>query len=80
VVITGAAQRTGRTLALRFAADGRQVGLYRRSSRKEADPTARGDCKIRGTAAVLPADLADAGQVASLVPSCATALGAPHVS
>jgi NAD(P)-dependent dehydrogenase (short-subunit alcohol dehydrogenase family) len=77
VLITGAAQRIGRTLALRFAADGWQVGLHCRSSRKEADQLAEEIARNGGTAAVLPADLADAGQVAGLVPTCATALGTP---
>jgi NAD(P)-dependent dehydrogenase (short-subunit alcohol dehydrogenase family) len=77
VLITGAAQRIGRALALAFAADGWQVGLHCRASRREADQLAEEIGKNGGTAAVLPADLADADQVAGLVPSCAAALGSP---
>ena len=77
VLITGAAQRIGRALALRFAADGWQVGLHCRSSRREADQLAEEIAKSGGAATVLPADLADAGEVAGLVPACVAALGAP---
>jgi NAD(P)-dependent dehydrogenase (short-subunit alcohol dehydrogenase family) len=77
VLITGAAQRIGRALALRFAADGWQVGLHCRASRREADQLAEEIAKSGGAAAVLPADLADAGEVAGVVPACVAALGAP---
>jgi NAD(P)-dependent dehydrogenase (short-subunit alcohol dehydrogenase family) len=77
VLITGAAQRIGRTLALRFAADGWQVGLHCRSSRREADALAEEIAKSGGTAAVLQADLADAEAVAGIVPACVAALGPP---
>jgi NAD(P)-dependent dehydrogenase (short-subunit alcohol dehydrogenase family) len=77
VLITGAAQRIGRALALAFAADGWQVGLHCRSSRREAEALAVEIAAQGGAAAVLEADLADAEAVAGLVPACATALGAP---
>jgi NAD(P)-dependent dehydrogenase (short-subunit alcohol dehydrogenase family) len=73
VLITGAAQRIGRILALAFAANGWRVGLHCRSSRREADELAADI----GAHAVLPADLADAAQVEALIPACAAALGAP---
>jgi NAD(P)-dependent dehydrogenase (short-subunit alcohol dehydrogenase family) len=77
VLITGAAQRIGRALALAFAADGWRVGLHCRASRREADELATEIAAHGGAAAVLEADLADAGEVAGLVPACAAALGAP---
>jgi NAD(P)-dependent dehydrogenase (short-subunit alcohol dehydrogenase family) len=77
VLITGAAQRIGRTLALRFAADGWRVGLHCRSSRRQADALAAEIAKGGGAAAVLQAELADAAEAAGLVPACAAALGAP---
>jgi NAD(P)-dependent dehydrogenase (short-subunit alcohol dehydrogenase family) len=77
VLITGAAQRIGRTLALTFAAEGWRVGLHCRSSRPEADQLAAEIAAQGGAAAVLPADLADSAQVERLVPECAAALGAP---
>jgi NAD(P)-dependent dehydrogenase (short-subunit alcohol dehydrogenase family) len=77
VLITGAAQRIGRTLALAFAADGWRVGLHCRASKREAEELATELAAQGGVAAVLEADLADAGEVAGLVPACAAALGSP---
>jgi NAD(P)-dependent dehydrogenase (short-subunit alcohol dehydrogenase family) len=77
VLITGAAQRIGRSLALAFAAEGWRVGLHCRSSRREADELAAAIAAQGGAATVLQADLADAAQVETLVPACAAALGAP---
>jgi NAD(P)-dependent dehydrogenase (short-subunit alcohol dehydrogenase family) len=77
VLITGAAQRIGRALALAFAADGWQVGLHCRSSRGEAQTLAVEIAARGGAAAVLEADLADAEAVAGLVPACVAALGVP---
>src|SRR5262245_213769 len=77
VLITGAAQRIGRTLALEFAAHGWRVGLHCRASRQEAELLAGEIVRGGGAAAVLQADLADAGEVARLIPACAAALGAP---
>ena len=77
VLITGAAQRIGRALALRFASDGWRIGLHCRASRREADHLAGEIAERGGTAAVLQADLADAAQVAGLIPACTAALGAP---
>jgi NAD(P)-dependent dehydrogenase (short-subunit alcohol dehydrogenase family) len=76
-LITGAAQRIGRTLALTFAADGWRVGLHCRSSQREAAGLAAEITAMGGAAAVLEADLADATQVERLVPACAAALGPP---
>ncbi len=77
VLITGAAQRIGRSLALAFAAEGWRVGLHCRSSRREADELAAAIAAQGGAATVLQADLADAAQVETLVPACAASLGAP---
>jgi NAD(P)-dependent dehydrogenase (short-subunit alcohol dehydrogenase family) len=77
VLITGAAQRIGRTLALAFAADGWRVGVHYRSSHGEAAQLAAEIEGNGGTAALLEADLADAAAVERLVPACAAALGPP---
>jgi NAD(P)-dependent dehydrogenase (short-subunit alcohol dehydrogenase family) len=77
VLITGAAQRIGRTLALAFAADGWRVGLHCHNSTGEAAQLAADIARHGGTAAVLEADLADADAVQRLVPACAAALGPP---
>ncbi len=77
VLITGAAQRIGRTVALTFARNGWRVGVHCRSSRQEAEQLAAEIVGNGGMAAVLPADLANAGEVERLVPACVAALGAP---
>src|SRR5262245_31148322 len=77
VLITGAAQRIGRILALRFAAEGWRVGLHCRSSQREARQVQGEIEAMGGQAAVLEADLADAAQVERLVPACTAALGPP---
>jgi NAD(P)-dependent dehydrogenase (short-subunit alcohol dehydrogenase family) len=77
VLITGAAQRIGRTLALTFAANGWRVGLHCHNSKREAEKLAAEIAGLGGAAAVLEGDLADCAQVERLVPACAEALGAP---
>jgi len=77
VLITGAAQRIGRILALTFAAGGWRVGVHCRRSTSEADALVAEIVAKGGAAHVLQADLADAGQVAGLIPACVAALGAP---
>jgi NAD(P)-dependent dehydrogenase (short-subunit alcohol dehydrogenase family) len=77
VLITGAAQRIGRALALAFAADGWRVGLHHRSSTREAAQLADEIRGNGGATALLEADLADSAAVERLVPACAAALGAP---
>ena len=76
-LITGAAQRIGRALALDLAAHGWAIGLHCRNSVDEAERLA---ATIRATGAkvaVLEADLTDIAAVERLVPQCAAALGAP---
>jgi NAD(P)-dependent dehydrogenase (short-subunit alcohol dehydrogenase family) len=77
VLITGAAQRIGRVLALDFAANGWRVGLHCHRSKREAERLAGEIAANGGTAAVLPCDLADFAAVDRLLPACAAALGAP---
>jgi len=77
VLITGAAQRIGRVLALDFAARGWRVGLHCHNSTAAAEGLAE-EIQARGTAAaVLPADLADPAAIERLIPRCAAALGPP---
>jgi NAD(P)-dependent dehydrogenase (short-subunit alcohol dehydrogenase family) len=77
VLITGAAQRIGRALALSFAAEGWRVGLHCNSSRSQAEEVAQEISQHGGKAAVLPGDLANFSDVDRLVPACTAALGAP---
>jgi NAD(P)-dependent dehydrogenase (short-subunit alcohol dehydrogenase family) len=77
VLITGAAQRIGRALALAFAADGWRIGLHCNSSRRQAEELAAEIAQVGGKAAVLPGDLANFADVDRLVPACTAALGPP---
>lgn len=76
-LITGAARRIGRAIALDMAAHGWAVGIHYRHSREEADAVVADIRRSGGTAAALAADLADFTGVAGLVPACTHALGAP---
>lgn len=59
VLVTGAAQRIGRSIALELAAAGFAVAVHARRSRAEAEATAA-DCRAAGArAAVVLADLDD---------------------
>jgi NAD(P)-dependent dehydrogenase (short-subunit alcohol dehydrogenase family) len=77
VLITGAAKRIGRALALDFAQRGWRVGVHCRSSVAAAEGLAAEIKRQGGSAAVLVADLADDASVARLIPDCVAALGAP---
>ena len=75
VLITGAAQRIGKALALDFAAHGWNVGVHYNSSQGPADEVVA-QIKSRGRqAAALPADLMDPAQVDDLLPACHRLLG-----
>ncbi|HEY8248709.1 MAG TPA: SDR family oxidoreductase [Hyphomicrobium sp.] len=76
-LITGAARRIGRAIALDLAAHGWQVGIHYRRSRDEAETLAAEIGRSGGMAAALPANLADLDDVQSLVARCAEALGPP---
>lgn len=77
VLITGAARRIGRSIALALAADGWRVGIHYRSSRSEALTLAADIAAAGGTAAAVPGDLRNPADVAALVPRCREALGPP---
>ena len=77
VLITGAALRIGRALALDLAARGWRIGLHCRTSIDEAERLATEIRNLGATAAVLSADLAVAAEVERLIPDCAAALGPP---
>ena len=77
VLITGAARRIGRAIALDLAAHGWRVGVHYRRSRADAEGVAAEIARAGGTAAALPANLADLDEVQSLITRCSEALGAP---
>lgn len=74
-LVTGAARRIGRAVALALAADGYAVALHCNRSRREAQALAEAIAAGGGRAGVVAADLADAGAVAALVPQAAAAVG-----
>lgn len=77
VLVTGAAQRIGRALALQLARASWRVCVHYRSSAEEAEELVGEIRQAGGEAVALAADLADVGQVETLIPRCAEALGAP---
>lgn len=77
-LVTGAARRIGRAIALRLARDGYRVGLHA-SARSLADAKEVAD-EIRavgGEAQTFAADLGDARETAGLVPAVIARMGAP---
>jgi len=77
VLITGAARRIGRALALDLAQHGWNVGVHYRRSREDADSLVAEIEAAGGRAAALAANLADLDEVASLTARCTDALGTP---
>jgi NAD(P)-dependent dehydrogenase (short-subunit alcohol dehydrogenase family) len=74
-LVTGAAKRMGRAIALGLAREGYAVAVHCHRSRAEAEVVAT---EIRGMgrrSGVVVANLADAGAVASLVPAAVAAVG-----
>jgi len=74
-LITGAARRIGRAIALDLAAHGWRVVIHYRHSKDEAQGVAAEITQAGGEAVALPANLADISDVQSLIPRCAEALG-----
>lgn len=77
VLITGAARRIGRAIALDMAANGWRVAIHCRHSRPDADMLISEIRASGGTAAAITADLANMDDVANLIPRCGSELGRP---
>ena len=76
-LITGAARRIGRAIALSLADAGYDIGVHYHTSRDDAGALVA-EIEARGRrAVVLAADLADASQVMGLIPQMAARLAAP---
>jgi NAD(P)-dependent dehydrogenase (short-subunit alcohol dehydrogenase family) len=75
-LVTGAAKRVGRALALHLAQDGWDVAVHYATSRAQADQTVAEIEAAGGRALTLQADLRDEGACAALVDHAASALGA----
>jgi NAD(P)-dependent dehydrogenase (short-subunit alcohol dehydrogenase family) len=76
VLVTGAARRLGRAIALDLAAHGWDVAVHYRRSRAEADDTVRALRDAGARAEAFAADLADETQCEALVPQVLDRLGA----
>jgi hypothetical protein len=74
-LITGAARRIGRTIALDLAAHGWDVAVHYRGSAREAEATVHDVQALGARAALLQADLADEAACESLVPAVLQQLG-----
>ena len=74
-LVTGAAKRIGRALAIDLAAQGWRVGVHYHRSRADAEAVVREIIEYGGQAVALQADLAQESQVRRLVPETASALG-----
>ena len=74
-LITGAAQRIGRAMALDLADAGWRVAVHYNGSRDKAEAVVAEIAARGGCAAALQADLADEDATAALIPAAAGALG-----
>lgn len=77
VLVTGAARRIGRALALGFAAQGWDVGVHYGASKDEADSLVAEIRALGRRAVALAADLAIERETAGLIGACTAALGRP---
>ena len=75
VLVTGAAMRLGREIALALAAGGWQVAVHYRNSEADAIKTVADCVRLSGSAAAFRADFTDEAAVRSLLPRVATHFG-----
>jgi NAD(P)-dependent dehydrogenase (short-subunit alcohol dehydrogenase family) len=75
VLVTGAAKRLGRAIALRLARDGYDVAIHYRSSRPEAEVLAAEIKALGRRTALVDGELSKESEVATIVPRAAAALG-----
>lgn len=76
-LVTGAARRVGRVIALALARHGWDVAVHCHRSRTEADAVAAEIIAMGRRAAVLQADLSDEAAAGRLIGDCIAALGTP---
>lgn len=77
VLVTGAAQRLGRAIALHFANSGWRVGVHFNRSAAEAAALVEEIGNLGSEAVALKANLADTTELAPLIKACADGLGTP---
>lgn len=76
VLVTGAARRLGRSIALALAAGGWQVAVHYRQSEQDAINTVAACEKLSGVSAHFDADFADEAAVRALLPRVVAHFGA----
>ena len=76
-LVTGAALRLGRAIALDLAKHGWWIGVHHRTSAADADSLVAEIERLGSKAACLQADLTSEAELRRLVRSCAETLGAP---
>ena len=76
-LITGAARRIGRAIAIELARDGYAIAVHYRNSKAEAEALAVEIAKLGSKAIALEANLADFSALNSLISRCTSELGAP---
>lgn len=76
-LVTGAALRLGRAIAVDLAKRGWRIGVHHHTSSAEAERLVEEIERLGSNAVALKADLTCEDQLQSLVQSCADALGAP---
>jgi NAD(P)-dependent dehydrogenase (short-subunit alcohol dehydrogenase family) len=74
-LVTGAARRIGRALALAAAKAGHDVAIHARAADADTESLTREIEALGRRAAVVAADLADDGDLSALVPRAAAAIG-----
>jgi len=76
-LVTGAALRLGRAIALDLAKRGWRIGVHYQTSGAEAESLVEEIERLGSQAVALPADLTSEAQLRGLVQSCAEKLGSP---
>ena len=76
-LVTGAARRIGRAIALKLAGAGWDIAVHYNQSKDDAQALATEIGALGRRAVTVAADLSDAGAVAGLVPATVAAIGAP---
>lgn len=75
VLVTGAAKRLGRAIALRLARDGYDVAIHYRSSKPDAEALAAEIKALGRRTALVDGELSKEAEVATIVPRASAALG-----
>jgi NAD(P)-dependent dehydrogenase (short-subunit alcohol dehydrogenase family) len=75
VLVTGAAKRLGREIALALAKDGWQVAIHYRDSAEDAAKTVADCAALSGASAAFRADLTDEAAVRDLLPQVIAQMG-----